>query len=280
MAKTLRELKDSLKQVDLVFETCDARIPLSSRNRELDRLIGQKPRILILNKADLADAAVSNRWIAWFKQQGILAMPCDSNRRSGLPAISKAAREIVRSKTEKALAKGRLVRPVRILVAGIPNTGKSSMINALCGRKIAQTSDRPGVTRHIGWIHSGSDLELMDTPGVLPPQLGSRRSQLLLAATGAIRDDILPIEAIAAQAMRLLVQLYPHLVRERYKLADLDLTPEGLIEQAALRRGCLLAGGKPDITRFAALFLDELRGGRIGKISLEQPESLNVEDDA
>jgi ribosome biogenesis GTPase A len=273
MAKTLRELKDSLKLVDLVFETCDARIPLCSRNGELDRLIGRKPLLLILNKADLADAAATVRWIAWFRQQGVIALACDSSHRAGLAAINKAAREIVRPKTESAMAKGRLLRPARILVAGIPNTGKSTLINALCGRKLARTSDRPGVTRQIGWVHSGGDLELMDTPGVLPPRLGNSQNQLLLAATGAIRDDILPLEDVAGRTMQLLGRLYPDLLRERYKLEDLGQNPESLLADAALRRGCLLPGGRPDTLRMASMFLDELRGGRVGRITLEQPDA-------
>lgn len=271
MAKTLRELKDHLKLVDLVIETCDARIPESSRNPELHRLLGQKPRILVLNKADLADPAVTSRWIAWYKQAGITAIACDSTRRSGLPEIVNAALAITQHKTDTALAKGRLFRSTRVLVVGIPNTGKSTLINALSGRKIAKTADRPGVTRQTCWIRTGGKIELMDSPGVLWPKLGDSLNQLRLAATGAIRDDLLPIEEIAAGSLVLLSANYPEMIRVRYKLEDLSLTGDELLLQAAKLRGCLLPGGKYDTLRFSILFLDEMRGGKIGRISLEKP---------
>lgn len=271
MAKTLRELKDHMKLVDMVIETCDARIPESSRNPELYRLLGQKPRILVLNKADLADPAVTNRWIAWYKQSGIIAIACDSTRRNGLSEINKAAQALNQHKTDRAMAKGRLFRPIRILVVGIPNTGKSTLINALCGRKLAKTADKPGVTRQTSWIRSGGKLELMDSPGVLWPKLGDSLNQLRLASTGAIRDEILPIEEIAAGALALLAQSYPALIKERYRLEDISLSGDELLVQAARLRGCLLSGGKIDTMRFAVLFLDELRAGKIGRISLEQP---------
>jgi len=271
MAKTLRELKEHLKMVDLVIETCDARIPESSRNPELHRLLGQKPLILVLNKADLADPAATGRWITWYRQQGIIAIAADSIRRTGLQEIIKTCLAITQYKTERAIAKGRLFRPVRVLVAGIPNTGKSSLINGLCGRKIAKTADKPGITRQLSWIKSGGQLELLDSPGVLWPRLGDERSKLNLAATGAIRDELLPVEEITADAMLMLAHEYPDLLRERFKLDDLGSSGPDLLEQAGRRRGCLLPGGRVDTMRFATLFLDELRGGKIGRISLEVP---------
>lgn len=281
MAKTLRELKDYLKMVDLVIETCDARIPESSRNPELNRLLGQKPRILVLNKADLADPAMTSRWVDWYRQQGLLAIAADSIRRTGLPEVVKTCQALTRHKTDKAMAKGRIFRPVRVLVAGIPNTGKSSLINGLCGRKIAKTADKPGVTRQMSWIKTGGQLELLDSPGVLWPRLGDDRSKLRLAATGAIRDELLPVEEIAAAALVMLADEYPTLLRDRYKLENLSpdihtFEVQGqrgleLLEQAARLRGCLLPGGRLDTLRFATLFLDELRGGKIGRISLEAP---------
>ena len=271
MAKTLRELKEYLKMVDLVIETCDARIPESSRNPELHRLLGSKPRVLVLNKTDLADPGVTSRWIAWYRQQGITAIAADSIRRTGLSEIVKACLAITQHKTDRAMAKGRIFRPVRVLVAGIPNTGKSSLINGLCGRKIAKTADKPGVTRQMSWIKSGGQLELLDSPGVLWPRLGDDRSKLRLAATGAIRDELLPVEEIAAAALAMLAEEYPALLLERYKIEKSGPDDLTLLEQAARKRGCLLPGGRLDTMRFATLMLDELRGGKIGRISLEVP---------
>ncbi|HBP38819.1 MAG TPA: ribosome biogenesis GTPase YlqF [Clostridiales bacterium] len=271
MAKTLRELQQHMQQVDLVFETCDARIPESSRNPELNRLLGTKPRLLVLNKSDLADPAITKIWLEWYRSQGVTALACDSKKRSGLAALNQAAIDMNRGKTEKALARGRIFRPVRVMVAGIPNTGKSTLINTLCGRKSAMTADRPGVTKQISWIRTKGQLDLLDSPGVLWPRLGSGLQQLRLAATGAIRDDLLPLEEIAAGGLVLLARLYPELIRSRFHLDNLELPGFKLLEAAAQRRGCLMSGGRTDNLRFAALFLDELRSGAIGRISLERP---------
>lgn len=271
MAKTLREMRDHVKLVDIVIETCDARIPESSRNPELDRLLGQKPRILVLNKADLADPRATAAWLDWYRQKNIKALASESLRRGGLDVLRRTVLEMNQHKIDRALAKGRLIRPIRVLVVGIPNTGKSTMINALCGRKVAATADRPGVTRLVSWIRSGTDLELMDTPGVLWPRLGEVRNQLNLAATGAIKDELLPVEEVAARTLAALGQSYPDLVASRYKLDDLTAAPDVLLESATRKRGCLLPGNRPDLTRFANLFLDELRGGRIGRLTLEWP---------
>ncbi|NLO37520.1 MAG: ribosome biogenesis GTPase YlqF [Clostridiaceae bacterium] len=269
MAKALREMKEMLKQVDLVIETCDARIPAASRNPELVRLIQNKPSLLVLNKEDLADPAVTRLWLEQFASQGLEALPCSSIRRLGCKQIVLAAKRLTQDKTDRALAKGRIFRPVRILVAGIPNTGKSTLINALSSRKAAQTADKPGVTRQLSWIKAGP-LELLDSPGVLWPRIDSQLQQRHLAATGAIKDNLLSGEDIARQTLEELCRLYPDLIRQRFRIdplaADLDR-----LEQAAVSRGCLMSGGRADIERFAALFLDELRGGRIGRISLEKP---------
>ena len=271
MAKALREIKDHLKQVDLVVETCDARIPDSSRNPELQKLIGQKPRILILNKADLADPDITMRWINAYRTDQITALACVSTQRKDLNALIKTIQEYGREKTERAAARGRIFRPIRVMVVGIPNTGKSTLINTLCGRKLAVTADKPGVTRHMNWIRTGGQIELLDSPGVLWPKLSGRDSQVHLAATGAIRDEVLQVEEIAAETLKSLVLNYPKLIEKRYNLIDCEVNGEALLEAAALGRGCLMPGGKPDVGRFSRLFLDEFRGGKIGRISLEKP---------
>ncbi len=273
MARALREIRQMLSQVDLVIETCDARIPLSSRNPELAQILQGKPGILVLNKADLADPAVTQRWQEVYRQSGLNAIPCDSIRRSGLRQVVSLAQQLTREKQERAKAKGRVFRPIRIMVVGIPNTGKSALINGLSSRKAALTADKPGVTRHLSWIRTGGQLELLDSPGVLWPKIAGRQQQLHLAATGAIRDDLLSQEEIAAATFIELLSCYPQLLQQRFKIDPAaDRTPLQKMEDAARNRGCLISGGKADMTRFAVLFLDELRNGRIGRISLEHPD--------
>lgn len=271
MARTLREIKEMLGQVDIVIETCDARVPLASRNPELARLTRNKPVILALNKSDLADPAITRLWIEHFQQKGVTAIACNSIKRTGLNQIVSTARDLCREKLNQARAKGRIFRSIRILVVGIPNTGKSTLINALSSRKATKTADKPGVTRQLSWIKTGGQLELLDSPGVLWPKIESRRQQLHLAATGAIRDNLLSIEEIAADTMAELLIQYPRLLQERYRIDPSEAAPLEMLEQAAFNRGCLLSGGRADTERFATLFLDELRGGRIGRISLERP---------
>ena len=271
MARTLREMKEILNQVDLVIETCDARIPSASRNPELMQLSRNKPVILVLNKADLADPAITRLWTEHFSRLGTTAIACNSIKRSGLSQVVSTAGRLCQDKLERAQAKGRIFRPIRALVAGIPNTGKSTLINALSSRKATQTADKPGITRRLNWIRTGGPLELMDSPGVLWPRIESHRQQLHLAATGAIRDDLLSMEEIAADILQELQQTYPQLLLQRYRFDGKALTPSAMLEQAALNRGCLMSGGRPDTNRFAILFLDEFRGGLIGRISLERP---------
>jgi ribosome biogenesis GTPase A len=274
MARTLRELAAAIQKVDLVVETCDARLPESSRNPELNRILGSKPRILVLNKADLADPRQTEKWLVYYRQKNLPALACEGLRRSSLEPLRSLIIHMNQAKIDRAKARGRLIRPIRVMVVGIPNTGKSTLINTLCGRKAAPTEDRPGVTRQLNWIRAGSDLELLDTPGVLWPKLGGPESQRWLAASGAIRDDRLPIQDLAMDVLYALSRMYPESIRTRYKLADLNLEPLDLFEAACRQRGCLLPGGRPDYNRFAALFLDDLRAGRLGRISLEWPEAV------
>ncbi|MEA4888285.1 MAG: ribosome biogenesis GTPase YlqF [Clostridiaceae bacterium] len=271
MARALREIKEHLSMVDVVLETCDARIPESSRNPELNHLIGAKPRILVLTKTDLADPAVTEEWILLSRRKNLMALACDSTRRSSLTLLIKTITDLSQEKTDRALARGRIFRPVRVMVTGIPNTGKSTLINTLCGRKLVQTADKPGVTKQLSWARSGGRLELLDSPGVLWPQLGQRSNQLHLAATGAIRDDILPLDEIAGETLKEIMQLYPGFVQARYGQLDGTMLPGDLLAAAAAKRGCFMSGGRVDTARFSALFLDEFRSGRIGRISLERP---------
>ncbi len=277
MRKALRLIADQLKLVDVMIETCDARIPFSSRNPELNTIINNKRRLLVLNKADLADEKVTAAWIAYYKERGITAIPTDAIHKKGLDMIRNNARLLCADILERAKNKGRIGRPVRAMVIGIPNSGKSTLINALCNRKIAVTGDRPGVTRGYQWARSDSFLELMDMPGVLWPNLGSRRSQLCLTLTGAVKSEVVEMTEVAMEGLTMLMDRYPAEVCARYKL-PMPGTPDYVEDAyerlllAAKNRGCILSGGRIDEEKFAGLFLDDFRNGRIGRISLEMPD--------
>ena len=273
MRRTLNETKDALKLVDLVYETCDARIPFSSRNPELDKLIGTKPRVVILNKADLADPNKTNEWIQRINSTGSRAVCMEATKKKGLDKLEEVTMDLMKDILDRAAAKGREGRPVRAMVVGVPNTGKSTLINALAGKKAAVTGDKPGVTRQAKWIRTSGRLELMDMPGVLWPKIASQRSQLVLTATGAIKMEVTDNIEVSYNAINLLYELYPELMEERYKVKESfgngDLYERYL--QMGKLRGCLMSGGRVDEERFARSFLDDLRSGRIGRISLEIP---------
>lgn len=277
MRKALRLIADQLKLVDVIIETCDARIPFSSRNPELNTIINNKRRLLVLNKADLADEKVTAAWIAHYKERGITAVPTDATHKKGLDLIRNNCRQLCADILERAKIKGRIGRPVRAMMVGIPNSGKSTLINALCNRRIAITGDKPGVTRGFQWARSDSFLELMDMPGVLWPNLGSRRSQLCLTLTGAVKTEVVELTDVAMEGMVMLMDRYPTELCARYKL-PLPGTPnfiEDAYERfllAAKNRGCILSGGRIDEEKFSALFLDDFRSGRIGRITLEMPD--------
>lgn len=277
MRRALNDISENLKLVDMVYETCDARIPFSSRNPELDKIIGDKPRIIILNKADLADPDKTNKWISHFANQGIKAISLDSAHRKGVEQLKEASRELCADVLNKAKEKGRVGRPLRVMVVGVPNTGKSTLINSLCGKKVAVTGDKPGVTRQPKWLRTEYGLELMDMPGVLWPKIVTKRSQLVLTATGAVKNEVTDTVEIAYEMMKLLLDLYPDKLCERFKIAPPD-DPEFIYDdydrflEMGRKRGCLLSGGRIDEERFSKVFLDDLRQDRIGRITLESPE--------
>jgi len=277
MRKALRLIADQLKLVDVIIETCDARIPFSSRNPELNTIINNKRRLLVLNKADLADEKVTAAWIAHYKERGITAVPTDATHKKGLDLIRNNCRQLCADILERAKVKGRIGRPVRAMMVGIPNSGKSTLINALCNRRIAITGDKPGVTRGFQWARSDSFLELMDMPGVLWPNLGSRRSQLCLTLTGAVKTEVVEMTDVAMEGMVMLMDRYPTELCARYKLplpgtADFIEDAYERFLLAAKNRGCILSGGRIDEEKFSALFLDDFRSGRIGRITLEMPD--------
>lgn len=277
MAKALRMMSDQLKLVDIVIETCDARIPFSSRNPELNSMISGKRRLLVMNKADLADESVTADWIEFYKSQGIIAVATDATHRKGLDLIRKNAQTLCADVLERAKNKGRVGRPIRAMVVGIPNSGKSTLINALCNRKIAVTGDKPGVTRGFQWARTDAQMELMDMPGVLWPKIVTRRSQLCLTITGAIKAEVVEMTEVAVEGLSLLMERYPAETCARYKLAEPG-SPDYIADDyerflaAAKTRGCILSGGRIDEERFAVLFLDDYRSGRVGRLTLESSE--------
>lgn len=274
MAKALRNIREHLALVDAVVETCDARIPRSSRNPELLRIIRNKPQIIVLNKADLADPEVTKHWTEALRKDEAIAIPCNSKTREGFGQVVENCFSLCEKKLRAIEAKGRKNRPLRLMVVGIPNTGKSTLINSMTGRRAAQTSDRPGVTRGPQWVRSKDGrLEWLDMPGVLWPRLETAEQKLSLSATGAIKDQVLPIEEVAFFLFRDLLELYPDELISRYKLRHIDTDPYEIYLEAARMRGCIRSGGKIDELRFAELFINEFRGGQIGRISLEKPEA-------
>ena len=271
MARTRRKIKESIGMVDAVVEIVDARIPLASRNPELDSLTDRKPRLVILNKADLADEAVTRRWIAYFRAKGTpaLAMDCKSGR--GFNGFLPALRELLHELIEKWESRG-MTRSIRVMIVGIPNVGKSSFINRINRGGKAKVEDRPGVTRMNQWFVAEDGTQMLDTPGVLWPKFDDQRVAMRLAFTGAIKDQVLDMEEMACELLKILVKEYRPLLMERYDLPE-DMPQDAweLLHAIGRRRGMLMSGGVIDTERAAIMLLDEYRGGKLGRISLEIP---------
>jgi ribosome biogenesis GTPase A len=272
MNKTRKLLSENLKLVDIVIEMLDARIPRSSKNPEIDQIIGGKKRIIVLNKSDLSDSKISKEWVIHYKAKGILCVLTDSASGRGINQVLMCIREMMAEKIEYEKQKGRIFKPVRTMVVGIPNVGKSSFINRIAGKKSAVTGDKPGVTRGSQWIRLNREIQLLDTPGILWPKFEDIGIGLNLAYTGAIKDEIIDTTGIAAALMEDLARLYPENVKQRYKIEEIEgKTGEELLESAGRKRGCVVSGGIIDLNRIASIVLDEFRGGKIGKMSLEKP---------
>lgn len=274
MAKTRRQIQASLPLVDAVTELLDARVPLSSRNPELNELIAGKPHIVLLNKCDMADEAASRRWKAWFERQRTPALAVDCRSGCGLNAYGETVRELLQDKIQSNIEKGMAGRALRVMVVGIPNTGKSSFINRMAGRSRAKVADRPGVTRQNQWFAIGGGIELLDTPGVLWPKFDDPEVGNRLAFIGSVKDEVLDVETLAVRLLAVLAAQYRDRLCERYKL-DADeaasLAPYELLELIGRRRGMLMRGGEIDTERASAMLLDEYRAGRMGRITLEFP---------
>ena len=273
MAKTRRLITDSLKLVDVVIELVDARLPLSSRNPEIDRIVGSRPRVLVLNKSDIADSNANAKWLSYFEQKGIAVILADSQSGKGLKNLDGAIEKVLAEKLERERQKGMQRRAIKMLVVGIPNVGKSSFINRLSGRAAAKTGDRPGVTTAKQWIKVAGKYEILDTPGILWPKFEDPEVGRRIAFTGGIKDEIMDIEELAYFLIGYLRQNYWELLEERYKITeDTEILDDfELLELIGKKRGCIVSGGNIDTLRTSNLILDEFRAAKIGKITLELP---------
>jgi len=272
MTKARRMIADNIKIIDAVCEVIDARIPYSSRNPDLGDMTGGKPRLLILNRIDQADPGVTKQWRARFQEDGWAVLETDSHSGKGIAGFPAAARTLLKDRLAYYSSKGQTGRKLRLMVVGIPNVGKSSFINRVANRRAAMTSDKPGVTRGKQWISVDNGIELLDTPGILWPRFEDPAVAENLAFTGAIRDEVIDIESLGASFMSRMMEHNPERIAERYNI-DMATNAGGfdLLAQAAKRRGFLVSGGEYDLGRMAVVLLDEFRGGKLGRITLERP---------
>lgn len=278
MTKTRRQIESDLGKVDMVAEIVDARIPISSRNPDIDAIVGAKPRLIIFNRADQADPAGNRTWEKWFREKGFAFIETDAKTGKGVNQFSPASKALLKDQIEKWRAKGLVGRPVRAMVVGVPNVGKSTFINQVAKKKSAKAGDKPGVTRGKQWVTVDQGLHLLDTPGILWPKFEDERVGLHLAYTGAVKDDIMDVETLACHLMDDLAARYPTALRERYKVdvpekREMDDVAYGyeLLQQAGAKRGFRISGGDIDTERMARILLDEFRAVKIGAFTLEMP---------
>ena len=273
MTKAKRAMKEDIKLIDLIIELVDARVPLSSRNPDIDELGKGKGRIILLNKSDLADEAANDRWMEYFKAKGFHVIKVNSRSGAGLRQLGQVVSEACREKIERDRRRGILNRPVRAMVVGIPNVGKSTFINSYAGKACAKTGNKPGVTKGNQWIRLNKTLELLDTPGILWPRFEDQQVGLKLALIGSINDQILNKDELACELIRFLKKRYPQVLAERFGLETEGKEAAFILEEIARVRACLLKGGDLDVSRAAALLLDDFRAGKLGRITLEEPEN-------
>ena len=272
MTKAKRAMKEDIKLIDLVIELVDARVPLSSRNPDIDDLAKGKARMVLLNKSDLADERVNAQWAAWFEAKNIHAVKVDSRNKGTLKQVQSVVQEACKEKIERDRKRGIMNRPIRTMVVGIPNVGKSTFINSFAGKACAKTGNKPGVTKGNQWIRLNKTLELLDTPGILWPKFEDQAVGLKLALIGSINDQILNKDDLACRCIRILKERYPGMVSQRFGLETEDKEPAAILEDVARLRSCLMKGGELVIARAAAMVLDDFRSGKLGRVTLERPE--------
>ena len=283
MTKAKRAMKEDMKLIDLVIELVDARVPLSSRNPDIDAITAGKPRLVVLNRADQADPAGNRAWGAWFRKKGWSVLETDAKTGAGVSQFSRVVQEVLKDQIARWQEKGLVGRPVRAMVVGVPNVGKSTFINKVARKKSAKASDRPGVTRGKQWVTVDRGLELLDTPGILWPKFEDVETGMRLAFTGAVKDDIMDVETLGCHLMAFLGTQYPNVLAESYRLKEV-LAREAeenevaygyrLLEACAQKRGMRISGGEFDTERMARVLLDEYRGGKLGRFTLELPEEV------
>lgn len=276
MAKAKRNVEADLALVDMIIEVIDARIPAASRNPDLKPYLGRKAHVLLLNKADLADPVQNKRWLSYYRKQGYYPAAVNAARKQGLRELTAAVNEAAKPLYNKLAAKGRLPRPVRAIVLGIPNCGKSTVINALAPSAAAKTGNKPGVTKGKQWVKTNAGIELLDTPGLLWPRFATYDTAFKLAVCGSINDLIIPCYEISSKLAELLIELAPKAIEERYKLEKLPDHPDQLFHEIALSRGLLAAGGKPRDEDAAMVFLQEFRAGKLGRFTLDDPDQKMI----
>lgn len=271
MTKAKRQMQEDIRLIDLIIELVDARIPLSSRNPDIDELGKNKARLIILNKADLADSRQNDAWAAYFREKGFAVVMIDARKKNGMKQIQNTILEACHEKIERDRRRGIKNRPIRAMVVGIPNVGKSTFINTFAGRACAKTGNKPGVTKGKQWIRLNRNVELLDTPGILWPKFEDQEVGLRLALIGAIKDEILNIDELSLKLIQVISEYYPGVLQERYSI-DETMEPAEILGQIALNRKCIRKGEEPDYSKAAALVIDEFRSGRIGNITLEFPK--------
>ena len=280
MTKARRMMQENIKLIDLIIELVDARAPQSSRNPDIDELGKGKARLILLNKADLADEGCTDAWSGWFRSQGYCVVKLDSRNRGGMKSVQAAVQEACREKIERDRKRGIMNRPVRAMVAGIPNVGKSTFINSFAGRACAKTGNRPGVTKGAQWIRLNRQVELLDTPGILWPKFDDPQVGLRLAMLGSVNDSILNLEELALELGVFLRKYFPDALETRYKAEfSGEDEPWRILEKIADTRGCLTKGGEADLEKAASFLLDDFRSGRLGRITLEFPEDREEADE-
>ncbi|QPC46326.1 ribosome biogenesis GTPase YlqF [Mangrovibacillus cuniculi] len=279
MAKARREVTEKLKLVDIIIELVDARLPMSSRNPMIDQITGEKPRLVVLNKADLADKHVTEQWIAYFKDRGVVAISINAQAGQGMREIVKACQVILKPKFDRLIAKGVKPRAIRAMILGIPNVGKSTLINRLAKKNIAKTGNMPGVTKAQQWIKVGKEMDLLDTPGILWPKFEDQEIGFKLALTGAIKDSILNLHEISQYALEILHAYYPVTVEERYGIEEWPEEVVELFNQIGEKRKIYREGGEIDYDKTAEMIVREVRSGTFGTISLDRPDEWEEKAD-